>query len=146
MNFKPLIMKSLMLLLAFMGAMQLNGQVTIDFTSPSTATYGTDAQKNENGTMVMWAGDVNGDQRVRYSDLFIPPFTLLPSDALAIYDDLDNDPANQKDQYSNFDVNMDGKVRYSDLFIPPFTFIPSDALFIYDVIGNDPGAEILQQF
>ena len=39
----------------------------IDFTSPSTTTYGTNAQRNINGVMAMWAGDVNGDKQVRYN-------------------------------------------------------------------------------
>ena len=35
--------------------------VTLDFTDSSVATYGTAAQKDINGTLVMWKGDANRD-------------------------------------------------------------------------------------
>ena len=52
---------TLVLLVSWAG---LSGQTTIDFTNPATPTYGTDAQKNEGGVMVMWGGDANQDGKV----------------------------------------------------------------------------------
>ena len=137
-------------LLLLMSCAPLFGQVTIDFTDPATPTYGTNAQKvlNVNGTDVkmLWAGDTNGDGKVRYSDYFLPPATFVPSDALAIFNFLGGDPANQVNNYSPFDVNLDGKVRYSDLFVPPITFLSSDALLIFNILEGNPANEISQKF
>lgn len=137
-------MKFLLTFLCFIGASYLYGQVTIDFTNPSTATFGTDAQKNENGVMVMWAGDVNGDGKIRYTNVFVPP-TVIFSDALLIRSFLGDDPAAQFNGYSVYDVNMDGVVRYTNVFIPP-TVIFSDALFIRSVLDNNPANQIDQTF
>ncbi|PSR08737.1 MAG: hypothetical protein C7N36_21430 [Bacteroidetes bacterium] len=95
---------------------------------------------------MMWAGDANQDGKVRYSDGFIPPFTVISSDAISIFNVLLGDPTAQLDGYSQFDTNMDGKVRYSDGFIPPSTVIASDALFIFSILDGDPAGEITQQF
>ena len=41
--------------------------VLIDFSLPSTTTYGTNAQKQIGGAMVMWGGDVNRDGLLQYT-------------------------------------------------------------------------------
>lgn len=43
-------------------------EVSYDFTDPSTPTYGTNAQKNINGKMVMIAGDANRDGQINAVD------------------------------------------------------------------------------
>lgn len=143
-------MKYTMTTLILLGYLSLFGQVNIDFTDPATPIYGTNAQKIENvngqNVAIMWSGDANKDGKVRYSDYFLPPFTLIPSDAIAIFNFLGGDPAAQMNGYYDHDLNMDGKVRYSDLFVPPFTFIPSDALKIFNLLGGNPAGEIAQQF
>ncbi len=56
-----------------LGAMPLapvrfnNDLTSVDLTLPATTTWGTDAQRNANGTMVLWSGDVIRDGMVRYS-------------------------------------------------------------------------------
>lgn len=133
------------------GAMScLFAQTSIDFTNPTTATYGVEAQATvlvgANPVSIMRGGDVNGDQRVRYSDNFIPPATFVPSDAITIFNVLGGNPIGQMDGYHPADVNMDGKVRYTDLFLFPATFIPSDGLKIFNFLDGDPAAETVQQF
>lgn len=54
------------LVVALMAPPNLMGQITIDFTDPATATFGTNAQYNNNSLMMMWAGDANGDGQILY--------------------------------------------------------------------------------
>lgn len=117
----------------------------VDFTSGAQTVFGADIRQTGNATtLVLPAGDVNGDGIIRYADLFVPPFTFIASDALAIFTALNG--SDQVNGYSNQDVNMDGVVRYSDLFIPPFTFIPSDALSVFNTLGGNPAGQINQQY
>lgn len=117
-----------------------------DFTTGLGQASGSNPMADLSGNFGLWGGDVSGDGKVRYSDIFIPPFTFIPSDAIAIFNELGGDPTAQIDDYNGFDVNMDGKVRYSDLFVPPFTFIPSDAIIIFNILGGDPAAQEEQGF
>ncbi|HPF91795.1 MAG TPA: hypothetical protein PLL57_14130 [Flavobacteriales bacterium] len=39
----------------------------LDFTLASTATYGTEARKDINGTQVLWSGDVTFNGQVKYT-------------------------------------------------------------------------------
>jgi YD repeat-containing protein len=117
----------------------------INFTSGAETTYGTDARGTVGaGTMVLYAGDVNGDGKIRYADLFIPPFTFISSDALSVFTSLSGN--DQKNGYYTEDTNLDGFVRYSDLFLPPFTFISSDALRIFNILQGNPSGQINKQF
>lgn len=79
---------------------------SVDFTFSFTETYGTDARKDIDGTMVLWAGDVNADGAVKY-----------------VGDGNDRDPVllhvggstptNTASGYRTEDVNMDGLVKYT---------------------------------
>lgn len=135
-------MKRLLFFLAFVGALQLNGQVTIDFTSPSTATFGTDAQVEVSpGVFAMWGGNAkNDDNYVRVKPLIFPP-PALDSDLTYMLDvALGGDPDATFTGYHSADVNMDGKVRVKPLIFPP-PAIPSDLTFILDeVLNGDPDA------
>jgi hypothetical protein len=51
--------------------------------------------KQVGSLFAMWNGDVNADGFVRYSSGFIPPATVIPSDALLILSQLNNLPAGQ---------------------------------------------------
>lgn len=44
-----------------------NSSTIIDFTTPGTATYGTEAQKNIAGTMCMWMGNAFFDEQLKYT-------------------------------------------------------------------------------
>ncbi len=68
----------------------------IDFTNSSTSTYGTSAQKVENGIQVLWAGDSSADGLVNAADR--------------------SDTWNTRNQtgYLNADVNLDGACNAAD--------------------------------
>ena len=83
----------------------------IDFTSPSTPTYGTNAQRNINGVMVMWSGNGNSDDRVVYqgsgSDI-LPITQTVFGDPLNI----NFEPSFPSEGYNISDYNMDGETTY----------------------------------
>lgn len=85
----------------------LNGTTAanINFTSPSTATYGTNARKNISGVMVLWAGDVNGDGVVRYTGANNDKDALLTFVGLAT-------PSRVLGLYHRSDLNLNGQNRY----------------------------------
>jgi hypothetical protein len=78
----------------------------IDFTSPSTPTYGIDAQQNIKGIMTMRAGDVTGDRRVNYNGSSNDKNAVLAKVGLAT-------PNNVITTYDRADVNLDGTIRYN---------------------------------
>ncbi len=79
----------------------------VNFTSPSTPTYGTNAQRTINGTMVLWPGDGNGNGVVRYTgtnndrDLILSAIggSLPTTVVTSVYDVRD--------------VNLDGELSYT---------------------------------
>ena len=79
---------------------------TLDFTNPATPTYGTNAQNNVSGTMVLWPGDVNFDGTIRYvganSDRDPILTAIGGSTPTTVVGNV----------YSPMDVNMDGVIRY----------------------------------
>lgn len=80
---------------------------TIDFRSPSTATYGTEARKAVGNTLTLWSGDVLRDGALRYVGAANDRDPIL----VAIGG---NDPsATLNGQYRQEDVNMDGVVKYT---------------------------------
>jgi hypothetical protein len=81
---------------------------TYDFTTGSDKYYGTDGAKElEPGVWGMWAGDVNGDGILKYSD--------IDNDRLEILIRLGYIQTSTTTGYYNEDINMDGEVRYSDI-------------------------------
>ncbi len=121
-----------------LGVMSLNvvdfstGNGTIDFTLAATAAYGNHARKDlGSGVMGLWAGNVTGDQSIRYS--------AKPSDASAVISAVLTHPGNTAaapgytgfiNAYSAFDVNLDGKVYY--------TAAPSDRDIIVNNVNTHP--------
>lgn len=83
-----------------------NNTPTVDFTAAETPTYGTAARKNEGGRMLLWAGDANGDGRIRYNGQANDKNAVLSKVGLST-------PNNVLSLYDPTDVNMDGKVRYN---------------------------------
>jgi hypothetical protein len=79
---------------------------TIDFTNPATATWGTDAQRNQNGVMLMWAGDINRDRFIKYNGSANDKVLILAKVGLA-------NPNNILTLYDINDLNLDGKVKYN---------------------------------
>lgn len=80
--------------------------VTVDFTSPALATYGTEARKVGAGTARLWPGDANFDRKVSY--------TGSGNDRDRILQLLtDGIPTSTVDGYFTEDTNMDGVVKYA---------------------------------
>lgn len=79
---------------------------TVDLSSSLTATYGTDARKNINGTMVLWAGNCNGDDHLEYmgADNDRDPILLRIGGEV---------PTATVTGYYMEDVNLDGIVKYA---------------------------------
>jgi len=82
---------------------------TIDLTSPSLDTYGTEARRLHGGKAMLWCGDVNGDGRTMYSGIANDRDLVLtkiggtsPTNILA-------------NVYAQEDVNLDGRVLYTGI-------------------------------
>lgn len=79
---------------------------TLNFTAPATATYGTSAQNNLSGTMVLWPGNVNFDGVVKYVGPNNDRDPILQAIGGSV-------PTNTvSNVYSGRDVNLDGIIRY----------------------------------
>lgn len=79
---------------------------TIDLTDAGTATFGTDALKDDGGTMLLWAGDVNFDGELKY--------TGADNDRDPILQEIGGTvPTNSTVGYDGTDANMDGLNRYT---------------------------------
>ena len=97
----------------------------IDFSKASTATYGAAAQYIEGATAMLWAGDINADNRL---------FNVgISNDLLELMSAIIDDPANGASDgnknlnhilygYSSTDVNLDGYSIFAgpnnDVLIP----------------------------
>ncbi|MEO7080074.1 MAG: hypothetical protein ABIY71_01060, partial [Flavobacteriales bacterium] len=78
----------------------------INFTLAGTSTYGTNARKAEGGVMLLWSGNVSGNNMVSY--------TGAANDRDPILQAFGSSPITGAiSGYSAADVNMDGKVRYT---------------------------------
>lgn len=80
---------------------------SINFTNGATATWGVQAQKNINGTYVLWPGDVNHDGMIKYSgpmndrDVILTAIGgISPTNSLSAV-------------YLNSDVNMNSELKYT---------------------------------
>lgn len=99
-----------------------SGTVSVDFTSPATAVYGTDARKVTDGVARLWSGDVSFSGTVRY--------TGPGNDRDRILQRLtDGTTTSTVSGYFNEDTNMDGVVKY--------TGVDNDRDPILEVIGGE---------
>ena len=87
-------------------ALSKTSAAAIDFTNPATATWGTDAQRNQNAVMMMWAGDINKDGFIKYNGSANDKVSILAKIGLA-------NPNNILTLYDVNDLNLDGKVKYN---------------------------------
>ncbi|MBK7553486.1 MAG: M36 family metallopeptidase [Flavobacteriales bacterium] len=78
----------------------------VDLSLPATVTYGTDARKNEGGTMLLWCGNTVDDVELKYTGttndrdpILVAIGGILPTNTIAAY--------------ALEDVNMDGIVKYA---------------------------------
>ncbi len=79
----------------------------VNFTSPSTATFGTNARKTVGAVQVLWAGDVTGNHQLKYTGsgndrdpILVKVGSTAPNSIVA-------------GQYVREDVNMDAVVKYT---------------------------------
>ena len=80
---------------------------TIDFTNAGTPTYGINAQKNVNGTMVLWPGDANFNGTVKYAGSANDRDVVLQVVGGGA-------PTNTvTNVYHGADINLDGSVKYA---------------------------------
>ncbi len=77
----------------------------VDFTLPSTATYGTSAQKLISGKMLMWGGDVTGNGSLQYTG------TVNDRDPILVLVG-STTPNNTANGYRREDSGMNGLVNY----------------------------------
>ncbi|WP_052158270.1 hypothetical protein [Lacinutrix jangbogonensis] len=85
----------------------------VDFTNVGTSTYGFDAQVQlSNGSMALWAGNVNGDTIVQYSGT-TPDSPSILSTVLNDPGNFLNFPTYEVHGYNVHDVNMDGITQYT---------------------------------
>ena len=77
-----------------------------DFTKPTFIAYGTNAQQNSNGVMLMWAGDANGNALVTYNGASNDKNAILSIVGLSTSN-------NAVSGYFRADCSLDGKVSYN---------------------------------
>jgi hypothetical protein len=80
--------------------------VQVDFTSAATATFGTDARRNNGGKYTLWSGNVNGDRFLRYTGASNDRDPILVGVGGLV-------PTNTVSGYLGADTNLDGLVRYT---------------------------------
>lgn len=81
--------------------------ILVDFTDPSTPTYGTDARKTMGPARALWAGDVTYNGTLLYTGAGNDRDPILQAIGGTI-------PSNElTGQYRQEDVNLDGVVRYT---------------------------------
>lgn len=96
-----------------LGAMTLNpislgpATATVDFTSASTATWGTNARKTVGGAQVLWAGDVTFNGQIKYAGSANDRDPILTAIGGTV------PTTTLSGQYCKEDVNMNGQVRYA---------------------------------
>ena len=81
----------------------------INFTTPATATYGTNARQNISGVMAMWPGDGNGNGTVQYTGTGNDRDPVL----VAIGGSVASNTVTNV--YSRLDINMNGTISYTGL-------------------------------
>lgn len=93
-----------------------NTATAVNYTDANNEiTFGTDAQTTfgmPTGIVAMWAGNVNGDNKVQYSGT-TPDSPNILSEVLNDFGNFLNFPAYIVNGYNNNDINMDGNTQYS---------------------------------
>jgi hypothetical protein len=84
----------------------LNKPVKIDFTKPTTPTYGTNTQVIANGVSMLWSGDINRSGSIKYNGSANDRNAILSAVGLTT-------PDNSITGYRAEDVNLDGVVKYN---------------------------------
>lgn len=86
---------------------RVNREATVlDFSLPSTPTWGTEAQCNVSGTMALWCGDVRRDGIVKYTGITNDRDVILETIGGVI-------PTQTVNGYLAPDANLDGTTMYT---------------------------------
>ncbi|MBK9275631.1 MAG: hypothetical protein IPM49_13975 [Flavobacteriales bacterium] len=80
---------------------------SIDLTQATTPTYGSNARKPIGNTLVLWAGDLNGDGQVKYTGIGNDRDLVLNAIGGTV------PTATLTGQYGQEDLNLNGLVRYT---------------------------------
>lgn len=80
--------------------------VTVDLTSSSTSTYGTDARKVIGAWRALWAGDATFDRELKYTGSLNDRDAILARIGGTV-------PTNTLTGYFGEDVDLDGTVKYT---------------------------------
>lgn len=83
-----------------------NAAVPVDFTAPTTSTYGTNATKAVSAVQVLWAGNSVRDGALKYTG------TGNDRDAILVVVG-GSTPNNVNSGYAVTDMNMDGNIQYT---------------------------------
>lgn len=124
-----------------LGAMSANpialneNEELVDFIDSGFATFGNNARVQlASGNMALWAGNANGDDRVRYQG--------SSNDTNYIKDEVLADPGNGSGNnlyfyfgYDNADIDMDSRIRYQGS--------SNDANIIKDIVLAHPNNDAL---
>lgn len=80
----------------------------LDMSSPATTTHGVNARKDMSGVQVLWAGNVQLDDRLKYTGSNNDRDRILTRIGGIV-------PTNTVDGYFTDDVNLDGTVKYTGM-------------------------------
>ncbi len=80
--------------------------LVVDFTSPATATWGTNARMTAGSVMLMYMGDGNANGQVKYTGSGNDRDPILVTVGSTT-------PNNTVTGYSGSDTNMNGQVKYT---------------------------------
>ncbi len=83
-----------------------NSVATVDLTLPATTTWGTEAQRNSNGILMLWGGDVIRDGTVRYNGQANDRDPILQAIGGLV-------PTQTWNGYQTTDIGLDGVTMYS---------------------------------
>jgi hypothetical protein len=120
------------------------GTISYNFTTSQGQATGTNpmAPLNAANTIFgLWGGNVNGDNKVRYTNSVVP---VVASDAIGIYNALGGVTNGEMiNVYNVNDVNLDRNVRYTNKIVPN---IPSDAIIIFNLLAGNSAGQANQGF
>ena len=83
-----------------------NATTPMDLTQPATLCWGTDARRIIAGSALLWSGNTQPDQMVKYTGSGNDRELILQAIGGVV-------PTNEIDGYSPFDVDLNGVVRYT---------------------------------
>jgi len=81
--------------------------ITFDLTDPATETFGFEPQETKGGFTMLWSGNTNQDDKLRYTGTDNDRDPILIAIGGSVPTDVETGV------YSNYDMNMDGDIKYT---------------------------------